>query len=739
MLRGFPSSLGGRGALWAALLSIPACPQAVGPQPDGSFLLHTGWRLRPAGRQIPLGAFPMSMALDPAGQHLLILNAGREPPSISVIELASEREVARAPVEDGWLGLAFHPRGDRLYVGGGSRPFVFEHIFEGGQLRPARRMAVARDPRSSDHVGDVAVSPDGRFLYAANVFRNVVTVLNTQTGAVVSEISTGRRPYRILFAPDGKTFFVSHWAEGTVGRYDAAGGARRETIAAGPHPTDLLYLPGGNDPAGNEPLFQARLFVACANTNSVTVLGIGEDGRARLIERIHLAPAPRTPAGATPSALALAPDGRLLVACSDNNTVAVVDVGGYPSVVEGFLPAGWYPTAVRAAPDGRVFIANGKGPAAGSAGSLSVVPAPDQQRLAAYTRDAARNRPYQNGRLIDAGGGSGGANPVPSQPGDSSPLQHVVYILKGNRSYDEVLGDLKQGNGEAGLARLGESVTPNHHKLAREFVLLDNFYVMGEDGPEGHDWSTAAIAGDFLQKIWPARWAGRRKFDDFQGAEPAAFPPAGYLWGNALSAGISLRNYGFRVENNEALTGVARVLDPALEPHTNRNYPGFSLEYSDQKRAGEFLREFAELAGKGALPRLLLVRLANDHAAAAPGQLAAVSLAADNDSALGRIVETISRSPLWGRTAIFVLEEGAGGGPDHVDPHRSPAFVLSPYTRRGAVDSTHYTTVSALRTMELILGLRPMTQFDAGATPMSASFAARPDPRPYVAEKPRVP
>ena len=413
------------------------------------------------------------------------------------------------------------------------------------------------------------------------------------------------------------------------------------------------------------------------------------------------------------------------------------------------VPTGWYPTAARIAGDGRLFIANGRGrgshpnPAgpnpmvkgAGQQqyvgrlqiGSLSIVPTPGEEDLAAFSRQALRNSAYQDAKLDD--------------PGAKLPagIRHVLYIVKENRTYDQMLGDMKQGNGDASLVLFDEQITPNHHKLAREFVLLDNFYVNADVSADGHNWSTSAIANDYVQKMWPTRYGGRRRVYDFEGGEPAAYPPAGYLWTNALAAGLTLRNYGMWVENNKELTGIARVRDPALAPHTDREFVGFNLEYSDQKRADEFLREFQEFVQKGTLPRLILLRLPNDHTAGTtPGRHTPRAMVADNDYALGRIVEAISRSRVWNQIAIFVLEDDAQNGADHVDSHRSPAFVLSAYSKRGFVDSTHYNTTSMLRTIELILGLRPMTQFDAGATPMANCFAAAPNPRPYVAEKPRI-
>jgi phospholipase C len=320
----------------------------------------------------------------------------------------------------------------------------------------------------------------------------------------------------------------------------------------------------------------------------------------------------------------------------------------------------------------------------------------------------------------------------------------VIYIVRENRTYDQVLGDIKQGNGDPSLVLFGEQVTPNLHKLAHEFVLLDNFYVNADVSADGHNWSTAAIAPDYVQKMWPAKYANRRKLYDFEEQDSASLPPAGYLWTNAAQAGVSIRNFGYMVNNKkdaplgeEQITGVR---DPVLFKVTNRLYRGFDLEYPDIERAKTFLAELAEYEKTGNMPRLMVMRLGNDHTnGTSAGKTAPLSSAADNDYALGLLVEGVSKSRFWTSTAIFVLEEDAQNGPDHVDSHRSPAFVISSYVKRHIVDSTMYNTTSMLRTIELLLGMRPMTQFDASARPMATPFQMTPDAAAYVAEKPRIP
>jgi phospholipase C len=316
--------------------------------------------------------------------------------------------------------------------------------------------------------------------------------------------------------------------------------------------------------------------------------------------------------------------------------------------------------------------------------------------------------------------------------------------MKENRTYDQVLGDIGKGSSDPSLTLFGENVSPNHHKLAREFVLFDNFYVSADVSADGHNWSTSAIANDYVEKMWPNSYGARRKHYDYEGGEIAALPPAGYLWTNAASKNIAMRNFGFWCTNDPkpalGAPQVQTVRDPKQAKVTNRNYRGFDLDYPDIDRAKVFLSELAEWEKGGQMPQLVLLRIGNDHTSGtSAGKIAPLSAVADNDQALGMIVEALSKSKFWANMAVFVLEDDAQNGPDHIDSHRSPAFILSPYTRRGIVDSNMYNTTSMLRTMELILGLQPMTHFDASAKPMFGAFANQPNLQPYQAEAPRIP
>jgi DNA-binding beta-propeller fold protein YncE len=750
----------------AAVLSSsqPAPREQVGLLPDGGFLLNSGWRVKPAGTQIPLDTLPMSAILSKDGKFLLVLNGGYKPPSISVLDTKDGHEVGRTPMSDAWLGLALSPNGRTVWAGGGSSASIFQFSFdENGQLKPTGTFELVKpaDRTYRDFIGDVAVSPDGRLLYACDLYHDSILVVNPQSGTILDRFKTGRRPYRVLFNPDGKSFFVTSWADGSMTHYQSSDGSQLQTLRLGAHPTDMVWRDraAASEEEGAETSWKARIFVSAANTNTVFAVAVSDSGDLRTLESINISTSPLHPLGMTPSALALSADqNRLYVICSDANAAAVVDVTESRSHVLGFIPTGWYPTGARALADGRLVVLNGRGsrsyanpkgpnPTLTAAqvhagapaeyvgriqtGSASFIPPITDEHLRGYTAEVLSNSPYNDEKLD-------------SQPDGIPPIEHVLYIVKENRTYDQILGDIGKGESDPSLCLFKENVSPNHHKLAREFVLFDNFYVSGDVSGDGHNWSTSAIANDYVVKMWPNSYAGRRKHYDYEGGEPAALPPAGYLWTNAAARGISMRNYGYWATNMKEPgadgTQIEAVRDPILAKVTNMKYRSFDLDYPDVKRAQTFLADLAEFERAGNMPALMFMRLGNDHTSGtSPGKIAPLSSFADNDYALGMLVEAVSKSKFWKSTAIFVLEDDAQNGPDHIDSHRSAAFVISPYTHTGAINSTMYNTTSMLRTIELILQLRPMTHFDAGARPMLNCFSKDSVLTNYQAEKPRIP
>jgi hypothetical protein len=485
----------------------------------------------------------------------------------------------------------------------------------------------------------------------------------------------------------------------------------------------------------------------------------------QVLEVINTALYPQAPNGSTPDSLALSPDGKtLLIANADNNNLAVVDVSRRgKSRSLGFIPVGWYPTSVRWDAAGQqIYVANGKGMASRAnphgpcpvrekkieregkgqdhsqyiaallKGTVSVIPAPSPQDMADYSKTAyacspLAADPFAAARVREPG------HPIPAKPGETSPIKHCIYIIKENRTYDQMLGDMREGNGDASLCIFPERVTPNHHALARQFVLLDNFYVDGEVSADGHEWSMAAYATDFVEKTWPLSYRAHGKLSyPSEGGHAIAMPAGGYIWDRCKEAGVSYRSYGEFIANGRTpdAPGTAKV--KTLEGHFDPLYRSFDLNYTDAKRADRFLEELKRFETEGKMPQFMIVRLPNDHTGGtSPGRPTPTAMVADNDLALGRVIEAISHSKFWPETAIFVLEDDAQNGSDHVDAHRSLALVVSPYTKRHVVDSSMYSTSSVLRTMELILGLRPMSQYDAAAQPLDAAFQAKADLSPF--------
>jgi YVTN family beta-propeller protein len=740
----------------------PARPAVPGLLDAGVTLLPNGWRIAPAGRHMSIGDLPLAMVQSPDGRYLIVSNNGYAKPTLTVVDLQNFYVREKVPVDHAWLGLAWHPDGRRLYSSGGGQNTVNEFTWANGKLTLTAAYALGRTERSGrlgrpgdvGFLGGVAVSADGRALFAVNVLATSLTAIDLDRQRVRATIDLPAEPYTCLVSPDGRALFVSVWGGAGVLILDPVTLALLGEVRVGPHPNAMVLSKDG-----------ARLFVACANTNAVWVIDIASR-TAR--EQISVALYPNAPVGTTPNALGLSPDGnRLLVANADNNTVAVVDVSKPDaSGVEGFIPTGWYPTGVMFDRDGKnIFVLAGKGlssqanprgpePGAPEApgqytgamlqGALSVLPVPDEATLKAMTRRVYELTAYSDAiRLTPATAPK--ASPIPSKVGQPSPIKHVFYVIRENRTYDQILGDLERGNGDPMLTLFGEEVTPNAHAIAREFVLLDNFYVDAEVSYDGHAFSTGAYATDFIEKMWPTNYGDRGSVYLGEGGGKmrtpygsVAAPPEGYLWDFAKRAGVTVRSYG-EFADWDKQWGPVRATVPGLEGLVHPSYPPWDLDIHDNERVDVWLKEFREFEANLQLPRLSIIRLPNDHTnGTQPGSWTPRAMIAENDLALGRLVEAISNSRYWKESAIFVLEDDAQNGPDHVDSHRSVAFAISPFARRQAVDSTLYSTTAMLRTMELVLGLPPMSQYDAAATPMYNAFQATPVFTPYKQRPARV-
>jgi DNA-binding beta-propeller fold protein YncE len=751
------------GAVSVAQQGTPpaARPGSLG---GGETLLPNGWRIAPAGRHMTIGDLPLNLVLSQDGKHLIVANNGYAKPTLRVVDLERGYVSQTVALDDGWLGLAWSPDGTKLYSSGAASNGVLELAWRNGRLTKGRTLQLAPPseipaqgtnrprPTPQSFVGGVAVSPDGARLAAVHVLGMKVTLVELASGQISASVSVPAEVYTALFSNDGATLFVSLWGGARVMLLDAKTLATKGEVVVGEHPNAMAQAADG------------RLFVACANTNAAWVV---DPAAMKATEQISVALFPEAPMGSTPNALALSPDGRrLLIANADNNTAALVDVSAPgKSRVMGFIPTGWYPTGVAFSQRAEaIFILSGKGLTSapnprgaqpgipgsegqytGSmlSGSLSILATPDDEALRKYTNTVYRVTSYTDAtRLAPAAAPANSA--VPPRVGASSPIKHVFYVIRENRTYDQILGDLERGNGDPNLALFGEAITPNAHAIAREFVTLDNFYVDAEVSYDGHAFSTGAYATDLVEKFWPTNYASRGAayLSEGGGALRNAYgnvaaPMNGYLWDACARAGKTYRSYG-EFADKVAATGLAKATVPGLEGHLAPGYEPWDLDIPDNRRIDAWQAEFRKFEADGTLPALSIMRLGGDHTqGTSAGKLTPRAMIAENDQALGRLVEIISHSRYWNESAIFVLEDDAQNGPDHVDAHRSPAFVISPYAFRG-VDSTLYTTSAMLRTIELILALPPMSQYDASARPMFRALTNTAVPAPFTHREARV-
>ena len=732
--------------LSALLIALPLTSQIPGPKKDGSTLLPSGWSIRPHGRQIPLESdLPIRAAWHPNGKVLAIQHAGYREHRVVLFDAERERKLATIELPRTWSGMCWSPKGDRLYVSGGTADVV--HAFaidvESYEAEKVASWTVGNGD-VLDLPAGLCMGDEGRVYVTLQRSSRVLGLSTDGTTEFALQLEQGSFPFECLV--HGDRLFVSLWAKKNVSVFDKKTGALLARIPAGEHPSEMCLDEKGK-----------RLFVSNGNENSVTVIDLE---RLKVSETITSSLYASAPPGSTPNALALAPNGQiLLVANADNNNLAVVDVSeAGRSRGIGFIPVGAYPTSVRWHQGGKVFVLNGKGsygskrnpggpsPIKGRprniaeytgalfTGSLSAFTFPKPRELQQLSEIAYRCSPLHGGNQIRGLRERPQDSPIPSKLGQSSPIKHCVYIIKENRTYDQVLGDDPRGNGDPALCLFPERVSPNHHALAREFVLLDNFYVEAEVSADGHEWTMGAYASDFVERSWPVSYGGKGRELGYpsEGKFEIAFPKNRYLWDRAKQAGITFRSYGEFVENGETPEDPCTTNMKTLEGNFDPLFRSYDLDYLDVDRAKRFLTELDGFEKKGALPRLIVLRLPNDHTSGTRvGKPTPRAMMADNDLALGMVVEGLSKSRFWKSTAIFVIEDDAQNGPDHVDAHRSIAYVISPYTKRSSVCSTMYSTCSMLRTMELILGLAPMSQFDAAARPMFEVFTGTPDYTPY--------
>ncbi len=736
-----------------------AVRQRQGLRPDKN-LLFNGWGVTPAGEQTQVSDLALKLVLTPDKKRVVAVHGGYNAHGVTILDLASHQQTQFLPLEETWNGIAFSQDGGSFFVSGGDSGLI--HVFTYANGTAAVERSIKTDSGGAPvFLAGLAIDPGSGKLYACNEANHELWVLDPQTLAVEARIPVGLHPHTCIMGADHRHLYVSNWGSRNVSIVDTKELRRVKDLSVGSRPNDMAMAPDG------------RLFVACSGDNTVHVI------QTRTLETPEAAASPTrrppegtreiistslyadAPEGSTPDAVAVSPDGRtLFVANADNNDVMVVDISNSTvseeqrphdesvSVVEGFIPVGWYPSALVVNPDnGTLLVANGKGLASRAnsppllakpgappkpfafdyiarafQGAVSFISRPDAAQMAAYTAQVRLNSSYKPEQFQRAPIKSDSA--IPERIGDPCPIKYVLYIIKENRTYDQVLGDFRDlhgqpaGNGDAKITMYGEKVTPNHHQIAREYVLFDNLYCNGEVSVDGHSWCDAAIATDFNQRSWMLSYSDHGKLP---GNEEMEVPTAGFLWDLCRRHGVSFKNYG---------EGALRV------PSANR---GHWKAPRDMDRVKFWIDDLRAAEKTGVLPQFTIMSLGEDHTrGTAPGQFTPDASVASNDLGLGRLVEAASHSRFWNEMAIFIIEDDAQNGPDHVDAHRTVGLVVSPYCKHAFVDSTFYTTASMVRTMELILGLPPLTQYDAGATPMFNCFQKTAQGAPYQCLTPQV-
>jgi YVTN family beta-propeller protein len=717
----------------------------------GQVLLPNGWKLSPAGTSLPLGDLPLNIQLSASGRLLAVTNNGQSTQSIQLIDPKNEKLLDERIISKSWYGLAFSHDEKTLYVSGGNDNRILGYHIGDNKIGKADtiKLAPASWPKNKVCPTGIAVNKSDTRLYTVTKEDSALYVFDLKTRDLVKRIKLPAEAYSCILSPDGKYLYISIWGGEKVVVYSTATGNFSKTIKTGNHPNELLLNKKGT-----------YLFVANANDNSVSIINTTTE---KTVETVSTSLYPTRLTGSTSNGLALSPDEKkLYIANADNNCLAVFDVskpGSSRSM--GFIPVGWYPTNVKTLGN-KILVSNGKGftsmanpqgpqPIKKSdnsgyksgakntkeqyigglfKGTLSFIKAPQEAQLKIYTKQVYANTPFSTKKTALADGLTG--NPIPRKLGEKSPIKHVFYIIKENRTYDQVLGDMPQGNGDTSLCIFGKHVTPNEHAIASEFVLLDNFYVDAEVSADGHNWSTAAYATDFIEKTWPTSYGSRGGNYDSEGTRPAGDPRDGYIWDYCKRAGVSYRTYGEFADDYKPNIKV-------LEGHYCQKAPSFDLNIKDVKREEIWAHDFDSLLAVNALPQFNTIRISNDHTSGQhKGAISPTAAVGDNDLAVGMFLEHLSKSPIWKESVVFILEDDAQNGPDHIDAHRSPVFVAGGYVKRNAVVHEMYSTSGVLRTIELILGLPPMSQYDAAAKPLYECFSNKADLTPYTTKPAEV-
>ena len=798
-------------ALRAAQPPVPPT-EKVGLQKDGSIVLPDSQVIRPTGRQITVLGRPSIIAVRPDHKTAVVINGdgntGFATGSIVIIDLVNGTVLQQMRPFSGakvsLTGAVYSPDGQHLYASDYANNATIDayQVAADGTVTYTGSVALPNPQGVNAIPAGLAISADGQTIYAALNGLNSLAVVDMPTLQVTAQIPVGNAPYGVALDANTNTVWVTNEgglvptgndptnssdgtnilvnpataaaSTGSVSGVDLQSGTVKYTVQVGLEPTALV-------------LQDNMLFVANTNSDTISVINART---GTLVNTFSIFSGVLY--GSQPNDLKFLPDGRLLVSLGGNNALALYafDTGNLtaPPVLDGLIPTGWYPgfiaidtrqnqilvSNVRGIGLEGPYLTKGPDPATNKTGPAEIstysvvtqIDIPDTQQLAAYTNTVIQNNPFLKGVKVDVSTVADASNPVPYPLGKSSPIKHVFYIIKENRTYDQVLGDEKHGNGNPNYTQFGKHVTPNSHALEEQFVLLDNFYAPSLNSADGHQWVNQAIAPDYLEKELNTN---ARSYPS-AGGDALAYASSGFLWQNLINHGGTLRVYGeYAYEGNGpnnlygdwtswyndslimegkktgqlhcplgTFPGISDV--PTIQNNLCINYPPFDTEIPDQYRVDIFLMEFNQYVANANLPTVVYLWLCDDHTSGlSVGFPTPAAQVADNDLALGRVVDAISHSPYWKDSVIFVTEDDAQDGVDHVDGHRTEGYVIGPFVKRKTVDSTYYNQVSIVRTIEQILGLPPMNQHDLATPPMRSVFTNTPDYTPYTALPSNIP
>ena len=729
--------------LFLTALTIQIQAQTLNEINSRRVLLPNGWQLTPVGKILSLGDLPLNIAVSPDKKLAAVTNNGQSTQTIMLIDLKKGIVTDSVVIGKSWLGLVFSDDGKSLYASGGNDNWIIKYSIRKKELINTDTIRLGKPWPEKISIAGIALDDSKKVIYAVTKENNSLYAIDLMTKSIVSQHPLGGEGYTCILSPDKKILYASCWGCDKIVVFDTYLQKITGSIPVGDNPNDMCLTANGQ-----------YLFVANANDNNVSVI---DTKQMKVIETLNSALYPDAPSGSTTNSVALSADEKTLyIANADNNCLALFDVSiPGQSKGRGFIPTAWYPTCVRIAKN-KILVSNGKGMTSLAnpygpnpsrrgdevvyqsggkeqkikvqyigglfTGTLSIINNPDEEQMGVYSKAVYENTPYTKDKELISESPEG--NPVPEKVGDKSPIKHVFYVIKENRTYDQVLGDMPEGNGDPALVLFGEKITPNQHAIAREFVLLDNFYVNGEVSADGHNWTMGAYATDYLEKNWPTSYGGRGGSYPGEGAREIANNKL-FFWDMCKKHGVTYRTYGEFVETDGPSL-------PVLKDHYCKYFTPWVQSVRDTVRFRQWKRDFDSLMAVNSVPAFNSLRFINDHTEGLSLNKPTVfAHVADNDLAVGLFVDYLSHSPIWKESLVVIVEDDAQNGPDHVDAHRSTAYLAGGFVKQGFVDHTAYTTTSLLRTMELILGLPPMTQYDAASNSLWRCFNNTSDHPPF--------